>query len=664
MRAIDSIPYPKVFYTAVARCVTVGVLESPKEPGLSKNDGGRRSAAPDADTPSEPPPGSSPGSSPGTRSEAPWVSPDALGAFERMSKDFARAAAASQTAFAKAASRADGGGMDPDPFNVAPETAQLLSRLASDPVALAHAQIQLWEGYMKLWGAAARRAAGEDVEPAVTPAQGDRRWGSPQWRENQLLDIVKQSYLLTASWLVETVNGVEGVDEDVKKRVAFFTQQLADAFAPTNFALTNPEVIQAAVETGGESLARGMRQFAEDLERGKGRLAIAQTDFTSFEVGVSVATAPGQVVFENDLIQLIQYAATTEEVYERPLVIFPPWINKFYILDLRAENSMIRWLTDQGFTVFLVSWVNAGPEHKDTSFEDYMRRGVFAALEAALKQTGAKQANAVGYCIGGTLLLTALAYMSQEGVDGIASATFFAAQGDFEEAGEIKLFVTDEWLAEIERRMDQNGGVLDGQTMSDVFNMLRANDLVWSFVVNNYLLGKAPKPFDLLYWNADQTRLPKALHLYYLRRFYRDNALSKGELPIGGRMLALSDVAVPCYFQASREDHIAPARSVYRAARGIGGKARFALAGSGHIAGVINHPDAKKYQHWINTAAEPPETLEAWLQDAKEHPGSWWPDWKKWLARRSGEKVPARDPAKGPLKPIEPAPGRFVRVRS
>jgi polyhydroxyalkanoate synthase len=369
-------------------------------------------------------------------------------------------------------------------------------------------------------------------------------------------------------------------------------------------------------------------------------------------------------VFENDLLQLIQYAPTTAEVYERPLVIYPPWINKFYILDLRAENSMIRWLVDQGFTVFLVSWVNPGPELKDASFEDYMRRGTFAALEAVLRQTGAKHANAVGYCIGGTLLLTALAYMAQEKVDRISSATFFAAQGDFKEAGELLMFVSDEWLAEIERRMDANGGVLDGQTMSDVFNMLRANDLVWSFVVNNYLMGKTPKAFDLLFWNADQTRLPKALHLFYLRQFYRKNALSEGTLKIGGRTLSLKDVDVPCYFQAGRDDHIAPYRSVYRTAQGVGGKARFVLAGSGHIAGVINHPDAKKYQHWTNGAATLPATPDAWMVAAKEHPGSWWTDWSKWLGRRSGEKVPARDPSAGPLKPIEPAPGRYVRTRS
>jgi polyhydroxyalkanoate synthase len=592
-----------------------------------------------------------------------WLTPELAAAFDRMSRDVARAAAASQTAFASATAHVDGA-LDADPFNVGPDAAQVLTRLAADPVALAQAQMRLWEGYMELWRSAAQRAAGETAEPAVAPSHGDRRWGNKEWRENPLLDVVKQSYLLTANWLVDTVKGVDGVEPEVKKRVAFFTQQLADAFAPTNFALLNPDVVKEAVETGGESFARGLRQLAEDLERGHGRLSISQTDFSRFAVGKNIATAPGQVVFENELIQLIQYAPATKEVYERPLLIFPPWINKFYILDLRPENSMIRWLTEQGFTVFLTSWVNPGPELKDATFEDYMRKGVFAAVDAVRKQTGVERVNAVGYCIGGTLLLAALAYMAQEKDDRIASATFFAAQGDFAEAGDLTMFVTDEWLEEIERRMDANGGVLDGQTMSDVFNMLRANDLVWSFVVNNYLLGKTPKPFDLLYWNADQTRLPKALHMFYLRKFYRENALAKGTLEVGGRTLSLKDVTTPCYFQASKEDHIAPYRSVYRAARGVGGKVRFVLAGSGHIAGVINHPGAHKYQHWIGASAELPKTADAWLKSAEERAGSWWPDWKRWLARRSGEKVPARDPKKGPLMPIEPAPGRYVRVRA
>ncbi|MGD2132460.1 MAG: class I poly(R)-hydroxyalkanoic acid synthase [Maricaulaceae bacterium] len=592
------------------------------------------------------------------------MDPQALEAFERISKEFARAAAASQTVLAHTASSAKTPDVNADPFKVQEPSAQMWGRFAADPVAVAQAQMRLWEGYMNLWGAAARRASGETPEPVVAPRAGDKRWRSEDWSENPVLDVIKQSYLLTARWLEDTVNGIEGVDDDTRRRVSFFTRQLADAFAPTNFPLINPDVMKATVDSGGENFVRGMRQLAEDFERGKGRLSISQTDFEKFKVGENVATSPGQVVYRNEIFELIQYAPTTEEVYERPLLIAPPWINKFYILDLREENSMIRWLTEQGFSVFLMSWVNPGPELKDATFADYMRRGIFEAVDATIRQTGADKVNMVGYCIGGTLLLTTLAYMSQTKDDRIASATFFAAQADFSNAGELKMFVSDEWLEEIERRIDENGGVLDGQTMSDVFNMLRANDLVWSFVVNNYLLGKTPRPFDLLFWNSDQTRLPKALHMFYLRNYYRDNAFSEGKLELLDRTLALKDVETPCYFQASREDHISPFISVYRTAQGVSGKTRFVLSGSGHIAGVINHPDAKKYQHWTNPAAELPSTPEAWLEGASETPGSWWPDWKKWLARRSGEKVPARDPEAGPLKAIEPAPGSYVKVRS
>lgn len=609
------------------------------------------------------PKGSSPSDMFGNAS---WATPEAMAAFERIAKEMTRAAASSQSVMAGMAERAqsDGGDFNADPFNVGPEAAEVMKQLSTDPSALARAQMKLWEGYMDLWTTAARRASGQEVEPTVTPAKGDKRWRSDEWSDNPVLDVIKQSYLLTANWLVDTVSEVDGVDDDVKRRVTFFTKQLADAFSPTNFAVTNPDVIKEAMDTGGESFARGLANLAEDMERGQGKLSITQTDLKKFVVGENVASAPGQVVFQNDILQLIQYAPSTKEVYERPLLIYPPWINKFYILDLRKENSMIRWLTDKGYTVFLTSWVNPGPEHAETTFETYMREGTMGALEAVLKQTGAEKANVVGYCIGGTLLTTALAYMAQEKDDRIASATYFAAQADFEDAGELQMFVTDEWLAEIEKRMDANEGVLDGQTMADTFNMLRANDLVWSFVVNNYLMGKAPKAFDLLFWNADQTRLPKALHLFYLRQFYRDNALSKGTLKIGDRTLALSDVKTPCYFQASREDHIAPYASVYRTAVGVSGPSRFTLSGSGHIAGVVNHPDAHKYQHWTNTVSSLPPTVEEWQESAKEHPGSWWPDWHKWLSRKSGDKVPARDPAKGPLKPIEPAPGSYVKARS
>ena len=413
----------------------------------------------------------------------------------------------------------------------------------------------------------------------------------------------------------------------------------------------------------GENLTRGLQNLMNDLEAGHGRLALRQTDTAGFQVGKDLATAPGQVIFQNDVMELIQYAPATETVKQRPLLIAPPWINKFYIMDLREKNSMIRWLTEQGFTVFLISWVNPGPELKDKTFSDYMHEGLFAALHAIEAATGETSVNAVGYCVGGTLLASALAWLEAEGqADRIASATFFAAQTDFEQAGDLLLFIDEYWLKEIERIMDAQGGVLDGRSMADTFNLLRSNDLIWSFVVNNYLLGRQPQAFDLLFWNSDQTRMPKALHLWYLDNLYRNNRLSRGELELDGHTLDLGAVKTPVYMQASREDHIAPYPSVYRGAKRFGGPVRFMLAGSGHIAGVINHPAAGKYQHWTNDKL--PKTVEAWIKGAKEHPGSWWADWRDWLYERSGDDVPARTPGDGKLKPICPAPGRNVLVRS
>jgi polyhydroxyalkanoate synthase len=368
------------------------------------------------------------------------------------------------------------------------------------------------------------------------------------------------------------------------------------------------------------------------------------------------------VIFQNDILQLLQFTPTTETVHEIPLLIFPPWINKWYIMDLRVENSLIRWLAGQGFTVFVASWVNPDSTLAAKTFEDYMFEGVYEATEQVLKQTGVKHVNTVGYCIGGTLLSCALAHMAAKGDKRIASATFFAAQQDFVEAGDLLLFTDETWVADIEKTMDREGGFLPSQNMADTFNSLRANDLIWSFFVSNYLLGKEPKPFDLLFWNSDQTRMPKTLHMFYLRKFYGENALAKGELVVDGIKLDLGTVKIPIYVQSSKEDHIAPARSVYKGTQLFGGPVTFTMAGSGHIAGVINAPVAQKYQHWTSDAL--PATLEAWQAGATEAPGSWWPHWMTWLKARSGEQVPARDPAKGKLKPLGDAPGTYVLVRS
>jgi polyhydroxyalkanoate synthase len=420
--------------------------------------------------------------------------------------------------------------------------------------------------------------------------------------------------------------------------------------------------LKALAETSGGSLVRGMQNFAADLERGAGSLKISQADYGRFVLGENVATAPGQVVWRDELFELIQYDAATDRQHAVPLLIFPPWINKFYIMDLQPANSLIRWLSAQGFTVFVCSWVNPDRDKAEFGLDHYMKKGVYRAVEKTLEQTDQKHLNAVGYCIGGTMLGATLAHMAAKGDDRVASATFFAAQHDFAEAGDLLLFTDEHWLSEIERLMDEAGGVLPGTAMADTFNALRANDLIWSFFVSNYLMGKAPPAFDLLAWNADQTRMPKRLHLQYLRLMYGRNALAGGELEIDGERIDLSKVRIPLYFQASREDHIAPMNSVYRSARLFGGPVTYTLAGSGHIAGVINPPSAEKYQHWINAAL--PETLQEWQAGAEQYPGSWWPHWADWLHARSGAQIPARDPKVGPLKPIEPAPGAYVKVKS
>ena len=583
---------------------------------------------------------------------------------ETISLNLTRAALTAQQAIAEAAlAKADRPqALSPDPFNVAPAMTEVMGRLAANPDRLFRAQADLFSRYLDLWQTAARRAAGESAPPVAEPAKGDKRFNDPEWTQNPVFDVMKQSYLVTSDWLNSLVHSVEGVEPITRRRVEFFTKLLTDAFSPTNFLASNPAALRELAATRGESLVRGMEQFARDIERGHGQLAISQTDYDRFEVGVNVATAPGKVVWRDELYELLQFSPTTDQVHETPLLIYPPWINKFYILDLRSENSMIRWLTSQGFTVFVTSWVNPERHLADKDFADYMKGGIYSASEKVMQQCGVDRINTVGYCIGGTMLGASLAHMAATGDPRIASATFFAAQHDFSEAGDLLLFTDEAWLSDVERRMDDGGGVLPGAAMAETFNALRANDLIWSFFVNNYLMGKEPPAFDLLYWNSDQTRMPKALHMSYLRRFYGENALAKGDLQIDGVQLDLKAVKIPLYFQASREDHIAPARSVYRSARLFGGSVTFSLAGSGHIAGVINAPAANKYQHWENP--ELPETFDAWLAGATERSGSWWPHWANWLRGRSGKMVPPRDPATGPLPAIEDAPGSYVKVRS
>jgi polyhydroxyalkanoate synthase len=549
-----------------------------------------------------------------------------------------------------------------DPLNLTGAFMQLLRGMAADPAKVMEAQFQLWRDYMGLWERTAQRMMGGDVAPVVEPAAGDKRFKDKDWQENQVFDFIKQSYLLTANWMQDTVAKVDGkLDPKMQKRIAFYTKQFADAIAPTNFVLTNPEVLRTTLQSNGENLVKGLDNLLEDLDRGEGQLSIRQSA-DAFKIGENIATAPGKVVFRNALIELLQFDPTTKEVYETPLLIFPPWINKFYILDLRPENSFIRWATAQGYTVFVASWVNPDKKLAKKTFEDYMREGIFAALDAVKDATGVAKINTIGYCIGGTLLSATLAYMAAKGDDRVNSATFFAAQADFTEAGDLQVFIDDEQLDALQQQMEQDGGVLEGRKMGTTFNMLRANDLIWSFVVSNYLLGKEPAPFDLLYWNSDTTRMPEATHLFYLRQFYKDNALSQGKMSFDNVKLDLSKVKIPIYLQSAKEDHIAPFRSVYKSTKLFKGPIRFIIAGSGHIAGVINPPSAKKYQYWTNDKL--PATVEEWQAGAVEHPGSWWGDWDKWLSKLSGKKVPARKPGDGKLKTLGDAPGTYVKVKA
>ena len=525
-------------------------------------------------------------------------------------------------------------------------------------------QLQLWRDYQTLWISTTARMMGREASPVIKPDQGDHRFKDAEWTDNPIFDFIKQSYLLNARWMRQTMTGVNGLDADSVQKLDFFGRMIIDALSPTNFALTNPQVLREMAETKGENLVRGMQKLHEDLREGRDGLRPKHTDMTAFEVGRDVATTPGSVVHQTPFMQLIQYSPTTEKVYKKPLLIVPPWINKFYILDLKPENSFVRWATEQGYSVFMVSWVNPDESLATKSFDDYVRDGIFAALEGVERATGERQVTAIGYCIGGTLLSATLAHMAATGDDRIAAATFFAAQVDFQNAGDLRVF-TDEAQVNLLENKVRTKGYLDGAQMAGTFNALRANDLIWHFVINNYLLGKEPPVFDLLFWNADSTRFPAQLLMDYLRNMYQRNALAqKGQFTLLGTPLDLSAIKVPAYIQASVDDHIAPAASVFKLNHIFGGQKRFVLAGAGHIAGVVNPPKKQKYQHWINTKRKAYQTFDAWLEDAEEHPGSWWPDWHRWLSRRSGPKVAARIVEEGGAEIIEPAPGSYVKVRS
>jgi polyhydroxyalkanoate synthase len=532
----------------------------------------------------------------------------------------------------------------------------------SDPQRALELQTSLGRAYLDLWAGAVKRMAGEQSEPAVAPDPKDKRFSDPEWSQNQFFDFLKQAYLLTAQWADNLVKDAEGLDEHTRKKAEFYVKQIANAISPSNFVLTNPELLRETLSSNAENLVRGMHMLSEDIKAGQGVLKIRQSDPSMFEVGKNLATTPGKVVFQNDLMQLIQYEATTKSVLKLPLLIVPPWINKFYILDLAPEKSFIKWCVDQGITVFVISWVNPDARLAEKSFEEYMREGVIAALDTVQAITGEKQAHAIGYCVGGTLLAITLAYLAGKKNNRVKSATLFAAQVDFTYAGDLMVFVDEERVRQLETHMKEQG-YLEASRMANTFNMLRSNDLIWPYIINNYMRGKRPLPFDILYWNSDATRMPAANHSFYLRNCYLDNKFTKGEMEIAGTRLDLHKVTVPVYNLATREDHIAPAKSVLYGSQYFGGLVKYVLAGSGHIAGVVNPPSKPKYQYWTGDKPRG-ESVDAWMKSATEHPGSWWPDWLEWLKAQDEETVAARKIGGGKFKPTEDAPGSYVKVKS
>ena len=531
----------------------------------------------------------------------------------------------------------------------------------SDPSRALEAQTKLFSGYLDIWSNAIRRMGSDGSAAPADPAPiTDKRFRDPEWSTNAFFDFLKQAYFVTTRWANDLVTNAEGLDEHTRHKAEFYVRQLTQAISPSNFILTNPELFRETVASHGENLAKGMQMLAEDIAAGKGELKLRQADYTKFEVGGNLATTPGKVIARSEVAEIIQYAPTTKKVLKRPLLICPPWINKFYILDLNPQKSFIAWAVEQGHSVFVISWVNPDERHGRKGWENYIEEGLKFALDQIEKATGETEVNAIGYCVGGTLLAAALALFAQEGDERIHSATLFTTQVDFTHAGDLKVFVDEEQIAALERAMSGKG-YLDGTKMATAFNMLRAGDLIWPYVVNNYMRGKTPMPFDLLYWNSDSTRMTAANHSYYLRNCYLENNLTRGKMELAGRRLSLSDVRIPIYNLATREDHIAPARSVFVGSGYFGGPVEYVMAGSGHIAGVVNPPSLGKYQHW--TGDRPVGDFQEWMAKATENPGSWWPHWQAWIERQDDRRVPARKVGGGKVKPLGDAPGDYVRVR-
>ncbi len=554
------------------------------------------------------------------------------------------------------------------PYSAASEMTQatntiteIAGRWMTHPERVAQAQSDLMVAYMELWNASIRKMMGEKIEPVIEPEPSDNRFKDPEWSENPYFDFWKQAYLITTQWSEKMLAGTDGLEDDARKRAEFYFRQVSSALSPSNFPMMNPEVVRATLATNGGNLVDGMTMLVKDMEKSGDLLKVSQTDTQAFEVGRNLATTPGKVVFQNELLQLIQYSPTTEKVHEIPVLIVPPWINKYYVLDLTPAKSLIKFTVDQGFTVFVVSWVNPDERLAAKTFDDYMLEGLLRAVDAVREETGVPQINVTGYCVGGTLLACTLAYLAARGETPFKAITFLTTQVDFSQAGDLLLFTGEEQLKNLDQMMAERG-YLDGSRMANVFNMMRSRDLIWPYIVSNYMLGKKPFPFDLLYWNQDSTRMCAANHAFYLREFYNENRLAKGEMVLGGIELDLSKITLPIYHLATKEDHIAPAKSVFIGSKLLGSQPEFVLAGSGHIAGVVNPPDKVKYQYWTG-GTNRDGTLDEWIASAKPHPGSWWEHWAAWLANKSGQWTLPRDPGEK-LGVIEDAPGSYVRAKS
>jgi polyhydroxyalkanoate synthase subunit PhaC len=530
----------------------------------------------------------------------------------------------------------------------------------SDPRRALEAQTMLYSQFIGVWSNAVQRLGGQKVEDLIKPERGDRRFNDADWTENAFFDFLKQTYLVTSKWAADLVTKSEGMDEHTRQKAAFYMQFAANAFSPSNFVLTNPELYKETIASNGQNLVNGMTMLAEDITAGHGDLKIRQVDDKPFVIGENIAATPGKVVARSALAEIIQYAPTTEKVFKRPLLICPPWINKFYVLDLNPEKSFIRWAVEQGHTVFVISWINPDERHALKDWTDYIREGLQFGMDAVEASTGEREINAVGYCVGGTLLSGALALFARENEKRIATATFFTTQIDFTYAGDLMVFVDEDQVKALEQSM-YSKGYLEGTKMATAFNMLRANELIWSYVVNNYLKGKQPTPFDLLFWNSDATRMTAANHSFYLRECYLNNALTKDIMKLGGAPVHMQDVKIPVLTIATREDHIAPAKSVFHGCRYFGTDVTFVLAGSGHIAGIVNPPNKQKYQYWTGGPAE--GDLQSWLETAAEHPGSWWPYWHSWLVKQNDEMVDERIPGGGQVELLGDAPGTYVKER-